>query len=85
MMKLLLRLLAMWPTHKMLRVAAAMGLVAVVVMGWPVIDPNPLPVVASMSLSPVFAGLAFLIYGLSIAADLAQSQARVHKAKLGGP
>jgi hypothetical protein len=83
-MRLLLRLLVKWPTLRMLRLAAVLGLMAMAVMSWAVIDPTPLPVVASMSFSPVFAGLAFLIFGLSIAADLAQAQARVHKVKLGG-
>ena len=85
MIRFLLRLLLKWPTQRMLRIAAVLGLLAMAVMSWAVLDPQPLPVVASMSFSPVFAGLAFFIYGLSIAADLAQAQARVHKVKLGGP
>ena len=90
-MTFLLRLLAKWPTQKMLRLAAAIGLVAIAVMAWPVLDPSPLPVVTSMSLSPVLGGLAFVIYGLSIAADLAHASAlaraaaRAHRAKPGGP
>jgi hypothetical protein len=72
-MRRLLRLLAHWPTRAALRLAALMGIVAAGVMVWAVIDPTPIPVVASMSLSPVFSGVAFVLYGLSIAADLAQA------------
>jgi hypothetical protein len=83
-MRFLLHLLAKWPTKKMLRLAAVLGLLGSAVMAWSVLDPTPLPIVTSMSISPVLAGLAFLLYGLSIAADLSQAQARVHQTKLGG-
>lgn len=66
-------LLSRFPTRLALRLAAVLGIVAAGVMAWAVLDPTPIPVVASMSLSPVFSGLAFVIYGLSIAADLAQA------------
>jgi hypothetical protein len=84
MMRLVLHLLAKWPTRKMLRAAAMLGILGAAVMAWSVLDPRPLPIVTSMTISPVLAGLAFLLYGLSIAADLSQTQARVHQAKLGG-
>ena len=82
MMRRFLHLLSKWPTQKMLRLAAVLCLMALAVMAWSVFDSSPIPVVASMSFSPVFAGLAFLIYGLTIAADLAQAQARSNKPKL---
>ena len=84
MMRRLLHLLEKWPVRTSLRVAAALGILGSLVMGWSVVNPTPLPIVISMSLSPLLGGFAFLLYGLSIAADLAQTQSRVHKARLGG-
>jgi hypothetical protein len=75
-MSLMLRLLARWPTALALRVASVMGLLALAIICWAVLDPMPIPLVASMSVSPLFGGGAFLLFGVSIAADLAQ--ARMH-------
>lgn len=68
-------LLARWPTRRALRVAAGFGLVSVAVIAWGVLQPGPLPVIASMSLGPAAGAVAFLLYALSIAADLAQAWA----------
>jgi hypothetical protein len=76
MMNRFLKLLAKWPTEKALRVAAAVGLVALALMCWGVLDPRPLQVVISMSVSQIFGGMAFIMFGLSIAADLAQARGR---------
>lgn len=72
----LLRLLAKWPTHKALTASAALGLVALALMCWGVLDPRPLQVVISMSVSQVFGGLAFIGYALSIGADILQGRAK---------
>lgn len=71
-----LKLLAKWPTEKALRVCAALGLVALALMCLGVLDPRPLQVVISMSVSQMFGGLAFIGFGLSIAADVAQARGR---------
>jgi hypothetical protein len=68
-----LRLLAKWPTEKALRLAVVLGLIALPLMCLGVLDPRPLQVVISMSLSQVFGGLAFILFFLSIAADRAQA------------
>ena len=71
-----LNLLAKWPTDKALRLCAALGLVALALMCLGVLDPRPLQVVISMSVSQIFGGLAFIMFALSIAADLAQARGR---------
>lgn len=73
------KLLARWPTLTMLRVASVMGLVSLALVCWGTLDPEPLALVASMSLSPAFGGVAFLLFGLSIAADLAQTHRRAEQ------
>jgi protein-S-isoprenylcysteine O-methyltransferase Ste14 len=73
----LARLLAWWPTERMLRIAAVTGLAALALMTLGVFDPRPLQVVISMSVSQVFGVAAFLMYFLSIAADILQARARL--------
>lgn len=68
-----LRLLSKWPTEKALRLAAVLGLIALPLMCLGVLDPRPLQVVISMSVSQAFGGLAFILFFLSIAADRAQA------------
>lgn len=75
MIALLLRILAKWPTQKALPASAALGLVALALMCWGVLDPRPLQVVISMSVSQVFGGLAFIGYALSVGADIIQGRA----------
>lgn len=70
----LLRLLQRWPTERALVASAALGLVALALMCLGVIDPRPLQVVISMSVSQLFGGLAFLGFALSIGADLVQGR-----------
>jgi hypothetical protein len=84
-MNRLLELLRWWPTDKVLRVSAAMGLVALALMCLGVVDPRPLQVVISMSVSHLFGGIAFVGYLLSVAADLAQARSRLHRAVAARP
>lgn len=70
----LLRLLAKWPTERMLRVACVLGLLALALMVWGVLSGGALPVVASMSLAQGFGVTACLFFGLSIAAEAARGK-----------
>jgi hypothetical protein len=72
----LLRLLERWPTEKVLRASAVLGLVALALMCLGVVDPRPLQVVISMSVSQLFGGLAFLGFALSVGADVIQSRGK---------
>jgi hypothetical protein len=71
MMRPLLRLLARWPIDKALLAACALGLLALAIMVAGVLLGTPLPVVASMSVAQGLGVLACLLYGLSIAAEVA--------------
>ncbi len=73
-MKRLLNLLAKWPIDRMLRVACVLGLLALATMVWGVVSGAPLPVVASMSVAQGLGVLACLLFGLSIAADVARGK-----------
>jgi len=73
-MRKFLHLLAKWPTERALRIACWIGLLALVIMIWGVLAGTPLPVVASMSVAQGLGVLACLIYGLSIAADVAAAR-----------
>lgn len=73
-MQRLLRLLKKWPTERMLRVACVLGLLALGLMVFGVVSGQPLPVVASMSLAQGLGALACLLFGLSIAADVARGK-----------
>lgn len=73
-MRHLLRLLAKWPIELMLRIACVLGLLALAIMVFGVASGQPLPVVASMSLAQLFGVLACLLFGLSIAADVARGK-----------
>lgn len=70
-MTALLRLLSRWPTMRALRAAAVLGLVALAMMVAGVVLGTPLPVVFSMSLAQALGVFACLLFGLSIAADVA--------------
>ncbi|MEW5739498.1 MAG: hypothetical protein AB1938_11260 [Myxococcota bacterium] len=74
-----LKLLVWWPTEKALRVSAVLGLIALALMCLGVLDPRPLQVVISMSVSQIFGGVAFIGFFLSVAADVAQARARIQK------
>jgi hypothetical protein len=71
MMKRLLRILAKWPTTRALNVACVLGLLALAIMAAGILLATPLPVVASMSVAQGIGVLACLLFGLSIAADVA--------------
>ncbi len=73
-MRRLLRLLAKWPIDRMLRVACVLGLVALAMMVWGVVSGAPLPVVASMSVAQGLGVVACLLFGLSIAAEVARGK-----------
>ena len=67
-------LLRRWPTRKALNVACVLGLLALAIMVWGVVDGSPLPVVASMSVAQGIGVLACLLYGLTIAAEVAAKE-----------
>jgi hypothetical protein len=71
MMTRLIRLLARWPTDRALRIACLLGLIALAFMVTGVLLATPLPVVGAMSVAQGFGVLACLLFGLSIAADVA--------------
>lgn len=71
---MLLRLLEKWPIEKMLRIACVLGLLALALMIAGVVLGTPLPVVASMSLAQGIGVVACLLFGLSIAADVARGK-----------
>ena len=74
MVRRFLRLLARWPSERALLVACALGLVALGIMVAGVVLGTPLPVVASMSVAQGIGVLACLLFGLSIAADVASKR-----------
>ena len=67
-----LSLLRRWPTRRALTSACWLGLIALVVMVAGVLLGTPLPVVASMSVAQGLGVVACLLFGLSVAADVAQ-------------
>jgi hypothetical protein len=67
----LARLLQRWPTDRALIVACVLGLIALALMVGGVVLGTPLPVVASMSVAQGIGVLACLLFGVSIAADVA--------------
>ncbi|MBE2250527.1 MAG: hypothetical protein IAE78_13410 [Myxococcus sp.] len=71
MTRAFLRLLARWPIERALRVAAVLGLIALGLMVGGVLAGTPLPVVFSMTLAQGLGVFACLLFGLSIAADVA--------------
>jgi|GEM_PF-6818487 hypothetical protein len=72
MMKRLLRILVRWPTERALLFACVLGLIALALMAAGVLLATPLPVVASMSVAQGIGVLACLLFGLSVAAEVAQ-------------
>jgi hypothetical protein len=63
------KLLARWPSEKVLRVACVIGLVALALMVWGVLDGSSLPVVASMSIAQGVGVLAGALFGFTVLAD----------------
>lgn len=71
MVRKFLHLLARWPIDKALVFACLLGLAALAIMVAGVLLGTPIPVVASMSLAQGLGVLACLLFGLSIAAEVA--------------
>ena len=71
MMRAFMRVLSRWPIERALRVAAVLGLLALGLMVAGVLAGTPIPVVLSMSLAQGLGVFACLLFGLSIAADVA--------------
>jgi putative Mn2+ efflux pump MntP len=71
MVRKFMKLLARWPVEKALVLACVLGLVALAIMVAGVLLGTPLPVVASMSVAQGFGVLACLLFGLTIAAEVA--------------
>jgi hypothetical protein len=71
MMKRFYKLLSRWPTERALRWACMLGLLALALMVAGVFLATPIPVVAAMSVAQGFGVFACLLFGLSIAADVA--------------
>jgi hypothetical protein len=65
----LAKLFTNWPTAKAINMACVVGLISLAVMAVGILIPQPLEVVASMSVSQGLGAVACLLYGLSIAAD----------------
>jgi hypothetical protein len=76
MMRRLVSMLAKFPVERALRVACWLGLMALAIMIAGVLLGTPIPVVASMSVAQGLGVLACLLFGLSIAADVAVRRER---------
>jgi len=69
-MRWLLRKLRALELGLLLRVSAALTLLALGLMVWSMVQPTPLPVMLAMSLGQGLGTLAFAIYGYVVIADL---------------
>lgn len=58
----------------LIRIAAALTLLALALMVWSMLDPKPLPVMLAMSLGQLLGTIAFAMYGLAIYKDLRRIQ-----------
>lgn len=76
MMRRFVHLLARFPVERALRVACWIGLLSLAIMIAGVVLGTPIPVVASMSVAQGLGVLACLLFGLSIAADVAVRRER---------
>jgi hypothetical protein len=56
-------------TVKLLRVAAYLALVALVLMAWAVLMPRPIPIMAWMSLGQLLGTVALVLLGVAIVRD----------------
>ena len=59
---------------RLLRVSAALTLVALALMAWSMLQPTPLPVMLAMSVGQGIGTLAFALYGYVVVADLRRSR-----------
>lgn len=69
MRRILRRLRAIGP-GPLLRVSAALTLIALALMVWSMLQPTPLPVMLAMSVGQGLGTLAFALYGYVVLADL---------------
>src|SRR5690606_24287636 len=67
--RILRRLRAIGP-GPLLRVSAALTLIALALMVWSMLQPTPLPVMLAMSVGQGLGTLAFALYGYVVLADL---------------
>jgi len=65
---------------KLLRVSAALTLVALALMVWSMVQPTPLPVMLAMSVGQGLGTLAFALYGYVVIADLRRARRRARQA-----
>ena len=59
---------------RLLRVSAALTLVALGLMAWSMLQPTPLPVMLAMSAGQGIGTLAFALYGYVVIADLRRAR-----------
>ena len=59
---------------KLLRVSAALTLIALALMVWSMLQPTPLPVMLAMSVGQALGTLAFALYGYVVIADLRRAR-----------
>jgi hypothetical protein len=64
------KLLSKVSTEKLLRIACALGLVALPLMVWSIFDPRVWPVLIALSFGQVVGTVSFVLYLLAIFRDL---------------
>ncbi len=70
--------------RRLLRISAALTLLALALMVWSVLRPTPLPVMLAMSLGQAVGTSAFAMFGLAILFDLRRSR-RIRRESLSLP
>jgi hypothetical protein len=68
------RWLAALELGRLLRVSAALTLLALGLMVWSMVQPTPLPVMLAMTAGQALGTLAFALYGYVVIADLRRSR-----------
>jgi MFS family permease len=68
-----LNLTERWHVRALVRIACAIGIVALLLMAWSAIEPAALPIVVGMSVGQGLGVLAFGCYLLAILTDMARS------------
>ena len=66
-------LLHRWPVHGLLRFACWLGLAALGLFAFPIVEPRPLPVILAMSLGQLMGAVAFICYLLAVLTDAART------------
>lgn len=79
----MMRFVAVWrlPVSTLLRGAAVLTLLGLLLMVWSLLDPSPLPVMLAMSLGQVVGTFAFALYGIAVWKDLR----RIRRARTENP